>query len=54
MKLSLVAACAFASLMAVASPASASVYTYHYDGQSFIGGLDNPNIVGSYNTSMEG
>ena len=52
MKLSLVAACAFASLMAVASPAS--VYTYHYDGQSFIGGLDNSNIVGSYNTSMEG
>ena len=53
MKLSLVAACAFASLMAVASPASVG-YTYHYDGQSFIGGLDNPNIVGSYNTSMEG
>ena len=52
MKLSLVAAFAFTSLMAVASPASASV-TYQYDGQSFIGGLDNPNIDGSYSTSME-
>jgi cyclophilin family peptidyl-prolyl cis-trans isomerase len=51
MKLHLVAACAFASLIAVVSPASASVYTY--DGKPFTSVVDGPNIDGSYTTSLE-
>jgi hypothetical protein len=51
MKLGLGAACAFATLIAVVSPASASVYTY--DGRPFSSVVDGPNIGGSYTTSLE-